>query len=146
MCCRSLPGVFGCPNPTDFGQMTGASPGALLCLRTELCLCVSHTILPEWPHCRDLRLPRKQPCLHTKPQAKPSTECDGPGHVAQGGLRELPKPVCLQPSCLHIPGCPQALGAECAATCRTGRWPGARSCQQQTLQRAAQQHSGFAPT
>ena len=34
-------------------------------------------------------------------------ECDGLEQVAQGGLRELPKPVRLLPSCLHIPGCPR---------------------------------------
>lgn len=77
----------GCPNPADFGQLTGASPCALLCLRTEICLCVRHTILPELPHCRDLRLPRKQACHHSRPQAKPTTQCGGLGHMAQGGLK-----------------------------------------------------------
>lgn len=71
MCCRSLPGVFGCPNAIDFGQLTGASPSTFM-LEDSALPFVSHPIFPSWPHCRDQRLPRKQAHLHTKLQARAS--------------------------------------------------------------------------
>lgn len=129
MCCRSLPGVFGCPNAIDFGQLTGASPSTFM-LEDSALPFVSHPIFPSWPHCRDQRLPRKQAHLHTKLQARASRvqwagTC-GTGQLKGSCTLLSPNPVCFQLSSLHIPGCPQALGGECAATCRAGYfvlWP-----------------------
>lgn len=100
MCCRSLPGVFGCPNVIDFGQLTGPSPNAFLCLRTELCF-LFHT--PSSFHGHIVGTRHSPESRHTFiPNLRPKpVECNGLGHVAQGGTREMHF-ILPQPSVLSV--------------------------------------------
>lgn len=98
MCCRSLSGVFGCTNPIDFGQLTGASPGALLCLRKVLCLLFFTPSSPPGHIVGTRDSPESRRAFIPNPRPKP-VECNGLAHVAQSSSREqqfiLPKPRVL---------------------------------------------------